>query len=163
MTEWGQGCADSRSRFDLSDPSTFSECTAIQDEADKHFISWTDWYMGEGLNGQWFDSDEAIWTVFSRPYARAVAGTPKSMTFDWDTKVFNFCFVPDLDKLGEKGSTEVFVGFSRLYPQGYTVSTSGSIEVEKVDESNNLIYVKGKKSAGSGLRKESCLTLAPQA
>jgi len=86
MTEFGNSKAD-------GNPDSFSviESNTAMDLADDHFVSWTYWVSG------FFNGDGNInWPtveVFSRPYARAIAGIPKLMYFDRVTTTFTLQYI----------------------------------------------------------------------
>ncbi len=168
LSEWGQGCADQISSFDLTDPSTFRECLAIMETADSNFMGWTDWYFGGRMSGDWIDMHSeagiAPWTIFSRPYARYIAGLPRTMKFDFETKLFHFCYV--LDPRQHFFDTEIFVNFELSYPGGYVISTSENIKVTKVDITNHVILVSAVKSteieSPSKPDKIACLDISPK-
>jgi hypothetical protein len=58
---------------------------------------------------------------FARPYAKRTAGEPLRMSFDLDSRVFEFEFRPDP---AVTAPTEIFVP-DYQYPNGYTVELSG--------------------------------------
>jgi len=70
-----------------------------------------------------------------RPYARATAGAPTRMRFDFRTGAFEFAFRHDPQA---KGPTEIFVP-ALQYPHGYAVQVSDGTYEQKQDE-QTLLY-----------------------
>ena len=92
-----------------------SECEYNMNTLDTHLFSWIDWD---------FSMDDGAKAVsWARTYAPAVAGVPLNMSFDPQTKDFNFCFEPDL---AIQAPTEIFASRNYSYPNGFSVSTSGN-------------------------------------
>jgi hypothetical protein len=165
LTEWGQGCADQLTNIDVHNASTYTECVAVMALADKHFMGWTDWYFGGKLGDYgWFDNDEnsenplsPTWKLFSRPFARYIAGKPLSMTYDDAANTFDFCYIPDYVTAATVG-TEIYVNFNTFYKSGYSLTTTSSTADVAVDEANNLIVLKEKKrDTAVGASLKSCL------
>ena len=98
------------------------ECKTVLDEADKHLMSWSYWDTASG--GIFWDGEgEVNWNtvkVFTRPYPPATAGTPVSLSFDPDTVVMEYSYLPSLQIISP---TEVYVP-SLIYPGGANVHTS---------------------------------------
>ena len=98
------------------------QCEAVLAEADKHLQSWSYWDTASG--GIFWDGEgEVNWNtvkVFTRPYPPATAGTPVSLSFDPDTVVMEFSYLPSLQIISP---TEVYVP-SLIYPGGANVHTS---------------------------------------
>jgi endoglycosylceramidase len=113
------------------------------DAADRHMVGWEYWtyhardvccerpqegividphQAPEGANVKGAKLD-----VLTRPYPRAVAGTPSSWRFHWDAadRLFEMEYVA---YSGIAAPTEVSVPL-RQYPSGYTVSITGPAEV----------------------------------
>lgn len=94
------------------------ECEFVMDLADKHFHSWTYWDSG------FFDgSGNVNWNIvrsFARAYPRAVAGIPKKMTFDLQTKKFRLEYVL---VASIKAPTAIFLHLIQ-YQNGFSVATS---------------------------------------
>lgn len=107
------------------------------DALDTHLLNATQWNYTADNNHRWGDQwnreDLSIFSYddlaqgddgaralhgFCRPYARAIAGTPRLMRFDDQSGVFTLVYEPDL-ALGQP--TEIFVPNAR-YRSGYTVS-----------------------------------------
>jgi endoglycosylceramidase len=71
----------------------------------------------------------------SRPYPRAVAGTPTSISFDASTRVFSLVYTPTSPTGGRApadAQTEIVLP-TRQYPNGYSVTVSGA-SVADADE-----------------------------
>ena len=98
------------------------QCEAVLAEADKHLQSWSYWDTASG--GIFWDGEgEVNWNtvkVFTRPYPPATAGTPVSLSFDPDTVVMEYSYLPSLQIISP---TEVYVP-SLIYPGGANVHTS---------------------------------------
>ena len=98
------------------------QCEAVLAEADKHLQSWSYWDTASG--GIFWDGEgEVNWDtvkVFTRPYPPATAGTPVSLSFDPDTVVMEYSYLPSLQIISP---TEVYVP-SLIYPGGANVHTS---------------------------------------
>jgi endoglycosylceramidase len=119
----------------------------VEDLADEHMISWEQWHYcacddpttsGPGIQAVVGDAaqpptganvDEAKLLASSRPYPQAVAGTPQSFGFNYDTKEFHLDYsTSHADGSGNfaAGSqTEIFVP-SLHYPDGYAVDVQGA-------------------------------------
>lgn len=121
----------------------------ITDAADAHLVGWEYWHYkewsdpttesadsgGQGL----FTKDTDLGTlkqakadILIRPYARAVAGVPTSMSFS--KGVFSLAYLAK----PSTGLTEVFVP-ARHFPHGYSVKVSGGSVVSKPGASLLLI------------------------
>lgn len=107
--------------------------------ADRYMVSWHWWHYGEwvdpttvgtgGVQGL-FENDldrpgslkQAKADILIRTYPQAVAGTPRSFSFDPETKEFVLTFLadPSID-----APTEIFVPVARHYGGAYTVTMSG--------------------------------------
>lgn len=73
-----------------------------------------------------------------RPYARATAGEPLRMSFNYQSRIFDFEFRHDL---AVQAPTEIFVP-NYQYPDGYLVEVSdGSYQMDR--ESQTLLYQHG--------------------
>jgi endoglycosylceramidase len=150
LTEWGQGCS----------PSTgmTAECDAVMDMADASLVSWIDWYWtGEVMS--WTPSEAAIAT-YSRTFAQAVAGVPTKMKYDSNTKDFELCYKVNT---AIAQPTEIYANFDVHYPDGMSVSVSGSAidMVVKVDAAVNMIYVQysgSEDSKSSGM--DCCVSIS---
>lgn len=113
----------------------YSECTAVMDDLDGHLFSWTDY--GDSQGQAWLPSDPQQ-TVWSRTYARAIAGLPKTMRFDQATANFHFCFVPDVTVVEP---TEIFASETRHYPGGAVVKTTANIAAKRKPGSRDMWLV----------------------
>lgn len=101
--------------------------------ADQHLVGWTYWSYkkfgdptGSGAESL-FSNDSDLATLKApkadlliRPYARAIAGTPQSMSFDSSGKIFKLAYAPR----AAGAPTEIFLP-ARHYPNGYRVSVQG--------------------------------------
>ncbi|MHB8380983.1 MAG: cellulase family glycosylhydrolase [Candidatus Binataceae bacterium] len=88
---------------------------------------------------------------FVRPFARATAGTPKSMKFDRVTGAFDFVF--DADPEAAIGTeTEIFVPLLQ-YPRGYDLEISGGEARIDADNQRLLITVQRAGQVRVALRR----------
>jgi endoglycosylceramidase len=140
LTEWGQGCA-----FDTDgvDTDPLSECNQIMDLADRHLISWTDWYFGGHLNTNWNLSANAN-RLFSRSYARSIAGKPLTMHFNVTNKQFDLCFELDTTGTVTSTETEIFARMDMHYPHGVDLTLSPNIALTKLDKQTNKILLRNR-------------------
>jgi endoglycosylceramidase len=73
--------------------------------------------------------------LIERPYPQAVAGTPRSYSFDRETRTFELTYAtasPDGDRLGRRIKTQVFVP-KLYYPGGYQVEVRGARVISQPD------------------------------
>jgi len=120
MTEFGGMAPNS------SNPSSlgFEEVEWVLNEADRRFQSWTFWDIG-ALYGPAPTPGGArvprleLLQSFVRPYARAIAGTPTTTSFDYATNRYTLAFEPS----NTSAPTEIVLPALR-YPHGTTVTTS---------------------------------------
>ena len=104
---------------------------AVADQNLVGFTHWA-WKLYDDPTG---DVDEAIvendtgpitfkpkMPILVRAYARAIAGTPISMSFDPDTGAFDLTFVPDPSV---SAATEIWLPLAQHYPAGYEATVSG--------------------------------------
>jgi len=75
----------------------------------------------------------SICRVFTRPYPQATAGTPDSLQFDFDTRIFRYTFETNT---AIPSPTEIFVP-PLIYPEGFDVIVSSALEWEQ--EGNKII------------------------
>ncbi len=143
LTEWGQECNFNNDGVD-SDP--LSECNQIMDLADRNLISWTDWYFGGNLNDYWNLSENAN-RLFSRTYARSIAGKPISMHFNVTNKQFDVCFEID-STLVTSTETEIFARMEMYYPNGVDVSLTPNLALTKIDTQSNKILIRNRNLPG---------------
>lgn len=165
LTEWGQGCADNFYKLDARNSSSFAECTAVMDLADKHLVGWTDWYVGGKLQESRWAPNPDGWEIFSRPYAQKIAGRPVKMHFDTSSAVFTLCLAVD-PRLGP-AQTEIYANFKTTYAAGADVQVTAGLEVVSVDSTKNLITVRATKNgmedtAAAGKDIVSCVTVKPK-
>jgi endoglycosylceramidase len=128
--------------------------TRMVDRADRHMASWQWWHYcncddpttaGPG-DTQAIVSDPAQpptganvlgekLALIERPYPQAVAGTPRSYSFDRETRTFELTYAtasPDGDRLGRRIKTQVFVP-KLHYPGGYEVEGRGARVISQPD------------------------------
>jgi endoglycosylceramidase len=95
-----------------------------------HYKNWSDPTTQSQESGEQglFEDDEDLSTLkmdkaraLIRPYPRATAGTPLSMSFDADNATFTYAFAPDHDVTAP---SEIFVP-ALHFPDGYAVFVAG--------------------------------------
>jgi endoglycosylceramidase len=161
VTEWGQACD-----FNNANNTLVNECNVIMDLADSHLIAgWTDWYFGESLTYNFAISENAA-AIFTRTYAKSVAGVPQNMSYNAETKEFSLCY-----ELAEKGGlpakapaaqeTEIFVSFDRHYAAGADIVLTSNLQLVSEDHANNLVVIKPAASVGL-LREVGCVSISPK-
>jgi endoglycosylceramidase len=92
-----------------------------------------------------------------RPYARAIAGTPLTHTFDNTTKIFTFSYNVDTQI---QAPTEIFVPVAIHYPRGYRITASPSNVVTFWYPSTNLVEIIAR---GNCQRSQTItITIIPQ-
>jgi endoglycosylceramidase len=105
----------------------------VTELADQNLIGWTYWAYknfddptGNSAEGL-FSNDADLGTLKTakaklliRPYAQAIAGTPRSMSFDTTSLVFSLSYVPGAGT----APTRVFIP-ALQYPQGYAITVQG--------------------------------------
>ena len=106
MTE-GLSCSD----------AAIAECQVVGTHLDRNLLSWTDY---DDSQGETWNPSPTIEKLWSRVHARAVAGVPRSSSFNHSSRDFEFCFTPDANS-NSSSSTEIFVGSKYNYPNGATV------------------------------------------
>jgi len=140
MTEWGNLWPSA------SSPRAAStiEIEAVMDLADQQLQSWTFWDILAFSNFKsktpW--NTTAAWnmdeiSVFSRPYAQAIAGTQASMKFDSTSLHFSLEFVVDASI---KAPTEIVAPALR-YPHGFNVELSHGLSWKMLPTRANVIAV----------------------
>jgi hypothetical protein len=142
MTE-GMACPDANQ----------DECVFVMDLADKHLMSFTDYGHSQGDD---FDLSDVQKQTWARTYARAIAGTPLSMSFDaaGDDRKFSFCY--SLDATIDK-ETEVFASRKYNYPAGAKVEVEGNAQQVDSGDPDLLWFVK-LEEAKTG--DEVCITVS---
>jgi hypothetical protein len=144
---------DNKSAYTSGDFSTHEYALDLYyDAMDANLLNCTIWnYTPDNSNERgdlWNDEDLSIFSrdqqdtdwredvhsggrglkAIVRPYARKIAGQPLRMTFDMNTRVFEFEFQPD-SSVG--APTEIFVP-TYQYPDGYSVElSSGSYTIDR--------------------------------
>jgi len=123
------------------------------DAADRHMDSWQYWTYAGGdpccprpVEGIILDPSkpptpsnlkEGKLDVLSRPYPRAVAGTPVSWSFMSASADQAFSFVYTADP-AVRAPTEIFIPVARHYPGGYTVRVTGPAIVTSAPDATIL-------------------------
>jgi endoglycosylceramidase len=118
----------------------------VIDLADEHMVGWQYWHYcdcddpttsGPGVQSLVVDPSKpprgdnvkrAKLMLLARPYPQAVAGTPRSFSFDPDTRAFELVYStasPGGGRLPRRLATEVRIP-SVNYPEGYTVEVQGA-------------------------------------
>ena len=114
-----------------------ADLNRIAVDADDNLVGWTYWqwinYLdptGSHTSGLWppTEATSAQLQVLSRTYAKAVAGTPTSMSFDAASGTFSLEYRPNP---GIDQPTVVFVPISTHYPHGYCARSTGGTIVSK--------------------------------
>ncbi len=106
-----------------------SECSQVMDFADAHLQSWCEW-SGTPQTQDFID-------VLSRTYVHATAGTPLNMTFNTDTKRFDFCYKIDTSI---SAPTEIIAVFATMYPNGTKTQVTNSV-MPTIDIPTNRVYL----------------------
>ena len=117
-----------------SNPALLDHLTA---EADKSLVGWTYWSWkfyadptGSSAEGL-VSSDGSLRStaaILSRTYPQAIAGVPKSVSFDPSSGVFHLSYVPDH---AVKAPTAIFVPTEVHYPNGYCAKSYGAEIISK--------------------------------
>jgi Glycoside hydrolase family 5 C-terminal domain len=118
----------------------------VIDLADEHMVGWQYWHYcdcddpttsGPGVQSLVVDPSKpprgdnvkrAKLRLLARPYPQAVAGTPRSFSFDPDTRAFELAYStasPDGGRLPRRLETEVRIP-SVNYPDGYAAEAEGA-------------------------------------
>lgn len=127
--------------------------SAMTDDADRHLLGWTFWSWkryADPVSG----ADKSLVTssggyqptvkVLSRTYAQAIAGTPRSMSYDWTTGHFVLTYTAALHG---SAPTVVFVATAEQYPHGYCARVSGGTVISPPDADH--LVVTNDRHAGS--------------
>lgn len=105
------------------------------DAADRHLVGWLHWaYKGYANNrlisSSLFEDDNDLSSfkpakadVLVRPFPRATAGVPSSLTFDPATDLFRYAYATRAGT-APGAKTEIFIP-SRHYPGGYRATVTG--------------------------------------
>jgi endoglycosylceramidase len=125
----------------------------VIDLADEHMVGWQYWHYcdcddpttsGPGVQSVVIDptkppqGDNVKWEklrLLARPFPQAVAGTPRSFSFDPDTRVFELTYAttaPDGSKTARRVRTEVRVPTIN-FPDGYAVDVEGASVTSRAD------------------------------
>jgi endoglycosylceramidase len=141
---------------DLTDIATLTRL------ADEHLVGWQYWHYKEwadpttesqGSGGQgMFTKDSDLTTLkqakadlLIRPFARAVAGVPTSMSFEPKTRTFLMSY------RSARGLTEVFLP-ARQYRHGYVVVVHGATVASKAGAQLLLLRTSGSGTVRLGVR-----------
>jgi endoglycosylceramidase len=153
LTEWGLGC----------DPANqlIQECNSIMDLADKHLISWTNWYFFDDQNSpstdDWNQNIDEI-KIFSRTFAKSVAGIPSKMHFNTNNNNFELCYNVDINI---SAPTEIYLNNDIHYSNGFNIHLNGNasdyltIEIGSVESNQILISYDSKK--GQMINNDVCV------
>ena len=133
------------------------ECIAVQNDLDKHLFSWTDYGASQGSLWDIAPLQQRVW---SRSYARAVAGTPINMTFDVESAAFEFCYYMNREI---QAPTEIFASREHHYPGGAQVSHSSNVRVQAESEDVLFVWPAAEVEAEAGAEEIGCVRLAPRA
>merc|ERR1712142_408734 len=126
LTEWGQ-CWPS---YDHPEYQGSIVCKDVLDLADLHFSSWSYWDTASGFilwDKETGELNIDTVKVFTRPYPQATAGTPAGLKFEFDTRIFQYKFIPNT---AIPSPTEIFVP-PLIYPEGFDVIVSSALEWEQ--------------------------------
>lgn len=125
------------------------DLTRVANLADQNLVGWSYWQWkqyGDPTGG----STEALVSssgaidpvkakVLVRPYAQAVSGTPRSMSYDPDTRLFELSYTPSARATAP---TQVFVPVNSVYdvyPSGYCVRVGGATVVPPAGSDHLLL------------------------
>lgn len=105
--------------------------------------------------------------LLSRPFARKLAGVPRSSTFDPKTRHFTLAFYPYAQERGGKkasGVTEIYLDEELHYPQGYTVSVFPLLLEHAAVPEKNILRLSLRAEFGQGRFEpgEVVVTIAPK-
>lgn len=114
--------------------------------ADSNMVSWMGWAY-ENLYDGTGNPYPTLAKHYSRAYPAAIAGTPKSFSFDESSSTFSLQFVPDA---AISAPTEVILPLP-TFPKGYnlTVSPPGSVVSYHPDDRTLALFT--SKGAAGGL------------
>jgi len=136
LTEWGTCWPDETQ----PDSQGTIECNTVLAEADKHLQSWSYWDPASGFILWDEDTGEVNWNtvkVFTRPYPPATAGTPVSLSYDPETRIMEYSFLPNLQIVAP---TEIYVP-GLIYPDGPNIHTSDHAAWNHDPNDSNKILV----------------------
>ena len=88
-----------------------------------------------------------IQKALSRTYARAIAGVPISMAFDYTSGSF---YLEYSINLSARGGTEIFLPKTFYYPRGYTVSIAPDGWARSTEQQQNLLIITHTSNAIEG-------------
>jgi hypothetical protein len=110
--------------FGLCDEQDPQECAMTMNRADEYFASWLYWDYSDGgfFNASGLPKEGNV-RLFSRTFARRIAGTPRHMEFDPESAFFELEFTPSVS-VAEYPYTEIYLNEKYHYPQGFQVEVS---------------------------------------
>ena len=117
------------------DPITDSDAAGLEcilEDADAHMTSWT--YGLSWTSGELRSMDPAKKAVLARTYPVAVAGVPRSFTFDARTGIFKIRYRSG----GGPAPTVISVPTAVHYPDGYKVTVTGGGVVTSAPDAQAL-------------------------
>lgn len=145
------GATSLMTEFGATDDTT--DIGRVAGLADQHLIGWTYWAYknygdptGGGVEGLFADDSDlttlkaAKAAVLIRPYARAIAGTPLSMSFDTGSKAFSLSYTPN----AATAPTEISMP-ALQYPDGYRVTVQGG----RVTSAANAMVLEVANTSGA--------------
>jgi len=136
LTEFGECTASAAN----PDGQGWQECDWVMSEAERHLSSWTYWDVASGTIF-WDSNGDAIIDhvkLFSRPYPIATAGTPYSIEFNTETRIFTYLFEANASITSP---TDIFVP-PLWYPAGgYQIQTSENLSYTVDDTNPSIIHV----------------------
>lgn len=106
--------------FWMGDDKQMNDLADAMEATDANMVSWIGWAYDNLYNGTSDQPYPELAKHYSRPYPAAVAGTPKSFSFDNSAVIFKLEFTanPDID-----APTEIILPTS-TFPNGFTVQIS---------------------------------------
>jgi endoglycosylceramidase len=146
----------------------------VIDLADQHAVGWQYWHYcdcedptttGPGVQAVVIDpsrpprGDNVKWDklrLLARPFPQAVAGTPRSLSFDPDTGVFELAYAtrtPGGGRLPRREQTEVRIP-ELNFPDGYRVEVAGAT----ITSRRNASVLRLRRTRGA---REVLLTVRP--
>eukprot|EP00698_Gefionella_okellyi_P018721 TRINITY_DN564_c0_g1_i1.p1 TRINITY_DN564_c0_g1~~TRINITY_DN564_c0_g1_i1.p1 ORF type:complete len:499 (-),score=61.65 TRINITY_DN564_c0_g1_i1:98-1594(-) len=143
-----------------------TECQAVMSLCDDHFTSWIHWEADgdnplvdrQMLSTKWHDAPTFLAQGFSRPYARAIAGTPISMSFQFASPrlTFQLCYQLTVSAVALEQTTEIYVNFAYYYPLGANVQTNSRV-VAEVNVAGKSVLLTPVQDAQMG--EVACVTI----
>lgn len=146
LTEFSVGSGN------ISKKNEIENALDLVKQADENIQSWFIWEYKKfvpitGSNYGFFfpnGSYTEAHTLFSRPYAQAVAGRIEIMKIDTKNKIFNLSFIPDYSI---KEPTIIYINNELYYPYGYILSVEPKdIKYKVIEKEKNYLYIYIQKS-----------------